>query len=233
MFCVECGKEEKLYRSLCINCFKKKYIFTEIADYIDIQKCAYCKKFGNGGWEKSIENNLYKKIRKIAKVKEGCNVTWKVELKEENERNASAIFFAKLKVFDIEVIEEHRAKIRIRNGLCPQCSRIAGGYYEAILQIRFKTKMERWEAEKAKQYILEEIEYLCKNDKNAYISKEEAVRNGFDLYIGSKKAGKKIAKHIAEKFSGDYLETSKLYGMKNGKRVYRNTYRVRLEELFP
>ncbi|MBS3140912.1 hypothetical protein J4405_02090 [Candidatus Woesearchaeota archaeon] len=91
-------------------------------------------------------------------------------------------------------------------------------YYEAIIQIRPKDK---------------ELETFIKNqiEKNDYvfISKEETKKYGIDLYINSLKFAKKLAPLVKERFKVKPLFSTTLFGMKDGRRVYRLTVLFRLE----
>ena len=54
MFCVECGREGKLYESLCENCFRKKTVLAKIPSDVDAVTCSYCNSlFLNKKWFKS------------------------------------------------------------------------------------------------------------------------------------------------------------------------------------
>ena len=91
-------------------------------------------------------------------------------------------------------------------------------YYEAKIQIRPKDK---------------ELEIFIKNeiDKNDYvfISKEEVKKYGIDLYINSLKFAKKLAPLVKERFKVRPVFSTALFGMKDGRKVYRLTVLFRLE----
>jgi len=42
MYCVECGKEGKLFNGLCCDCFKNKTEFFKLPRVIKINLCSLC-----------------------------------------------------------------------------------------------------------------------------------------------------------------------------------------------
>ncbi len=113
-------------------------------------------------------------------------------------------------------------KIREKYRLCPKCSLQKGGYFEAILQIRG--------AKENQMTKIGEIIRRRVDDQHSFITKEEKVRGGTDYYLGARGAAEQAAREIREQFGGKLTVSSSLVGMKDGKRVYRDTYSVRLPE---
>ena len=90
--------------------------------------------------------------------------------------------------------------------------------YEAIIQIRPKD-------EELEAFIKDKIN---KNDY-VFITREEKKKYGLDLYISSLKFAKKLAPIIKEKFKVKPMFSTTLFGMKDGRRLYRLTVLFRLE----
>lgn len=101
----------------------------------------------------------------------------------------------------VEFSEEIQAEVRTQSKACPVCSRIAGGYYEAVLQ--FRTDFDP-----RKMLDLE------------FISKVEGVRGGFDVYVTSSNYARKVSRELSKK---GFLvkESKKLVGMRKGETTYR------------
>ncbi|ODS40606.1 MAG: hypothetical protein A7315_08100 [Candidatus Altiarchaeales archaeon WOR_SM1_79] len=231
MFCVECGKEGKLYRGLCADCFRKKNIFITIPTNIDIEICAHCKAKKRGkGWvfsddEDIIEESIIENI-KGAKVVEDFDIHIKSEFEDEN--NIFARIITHAYAMGLKVQEEHETRIRIKRSVCDECSKQQGGYWEAKVQLRgSKRGLTKNEIEKAINIVDVMVSAKEKKDKGAFITKIEEIHNGLDFYFGSKSFGKAVAKKLANEFGGQVKESQKLMGRKDGKEIYRMTYAVR------
>jgi nonsense-mediated mRNA decay protein 3 len=62
----------------------------------------------------------------------------------------------------------------------------------------------------------------------AFISKMEPVKGGVDIYLSSHDLGRNIAKELRAKYGGTVGVSPKLFGLKDGKEIYRTTHLVRL-----
>lgn len=98
--------------------------------------------------------------------------------------------------------------------ICQDCSRISGGYFEGIIQIRG----DRAKAERLAEAL------ILKLQKATFISKTDEKDEGIDVYIGSSKAVVAVVTEMGLKT----LITKKLVGRDQGKRLYRTTFLIRL-----
>ncbi|MEW6723272.1 MAG: NMD3-related protein [Candidatus Micrarchaeota archaeon] len=104
--------------------------------------------------------------------------------------------------------------VEMKKTICQQCSRIAGGYFEAIIQLR---------GDRAKQEKYAEM-FLKRLDKVTFVTRTEEKDEGLDLYIGNSKA----VVEMMGKMGLKVLMTKKLVGRDQGKRLYRTTFLIRL-----
>ncbi|MFH0927026.1 MAG: NMD3-related protein [Candidatus Micrarchaeota archaeon] len=114
-----------------------------------------------------------------------------------------------------EIIEyKHPIKIVYKKILCPMAERAAGGYFEAIVQLRGDgEKIERYRKKISKAL-----------ERHTFIAKELDLPEGVDIYVGQKE---KIQDALYE-MRLKYVRTSKLSGQRrDGKRLYRDTFLVR------
>lgn len=109
---------------------------------------------------------------------------------------------------------KRKFKVNVVKNICPDCVRKSGGYFEAIIQLRGKAgKVRRYERLFKKMLA-----------KKTFVTKEEELREGLDLYIGSSRA---VVEMLAE--LGVRAKMSrKLAGQKEGRRLYRTTFLVRV-----
>jgi NMD protein affecting ribosome stability and mRNA decay len=100
-------------------------------------------------------------------------------------------------------------KIKIRKISCPDCLRQRGGYYESIVQMRGK-----WEKHMGK----------LKQDQ---ISRIEETKEGPNILFVLKKDARRFVESLG---SNNTKYTYKLIGERNGKRIYRQTVLVRIDD---
>ncbi len=215
MFCVECGKEtDKLYNGLCKECYFKKEIFFTPPEKIDVFVCRNCGALKlNKKWEKEmpIENFLKKYVRKGV---ENIQINFMPEKGE-------ALFKASLNGVPIE--ERKKIEIRLKNSICDICSKIKGGYFEAIVQVRGEKHLTRKEIG-----MVDDIVYKKLEGKEIFVTKREEKHGGIDYYMVDKHFAADIAKILKEVFQAEMNVSSSLVGKKDGKEVYRLTYGIRM-----
>jgi len=85
-------------------------------------------------------------------------------------------------------------------------------YYEAILQIREVSKRE-----------IDFIEEIMKKMSDISIAGVIKTKNGYDYYLYPIKHALFLAKRLMEKFGGFIKISKKLYGVKDGRKIYRTT----------
>lgn len=113
-----------------------------------------------------------------------------------------------------ELLREAGAQVRFVPQLCVDCSRRSGGYFEAIIQLRGSAE----NTAKARDELVERME------RGSFVSKVEQLREGVDIYAGSRKEALAALREMRLK----HTSAAKLFGVKDGRRVYRFTYCVRL-----
>ncbi|MDI6916812.1 MAG: NMD3-related protein [Thermoplasmatales archaeon] len=225
MFCVECGREGKLYNNLCENCFRKKTVLANLPSDIDAVTCSCCNSlFLKKKWldSKDIIKDAVSSAVKYHDDAEDCVLDVKPVYRDE--RNAGVTVNVRGVIFGLSFMEEHKAEVKIKNAVCPKCSKMLGKYHEAIIQVRASDRKLNEEEINTVLSVAEQMVKAC----DTFISNYEKMHGGIDLYIGSMSAGRQIAKSIADKYCAKYSESPKLVGRKNGKDVYRVTFAVRL-----
>lgn len=231
MFCVECGKEDKLYESLCSECYLSKNAFVTIPKQIDVEVCVHCgaRKRGKswilGGGEDFIEDIVRENMDLHKDVKD-FDVHLTSQFEEKNLVNVSVISHAN--VLGLKAEEKHKTKVRMKKTVCTECSKKHGGYWEAKVQLRgSKRGLNHEDLERALELVGFWAGEREGKDKGSYLTKIEKMHNGLDFYLGSKNLGKVISKKLANQFGGNVKESFQLMGRKDGKDVYRATYAVR------
>ncbi|MGC9517804.1 MAG: 60S ribosomal export protein NMD3 [Methanomicrobiales archaeon] len=237
MFCPKCGKShEDLIEGLCKSCFIEELSIIEIPNEIEVVICAHCgSTLNEGKWKDqglTEEEILYESILGHIQVNEYVeNIEIWVEELLVKGSNIECLVHAKGNVLGEVIEQEYNLNIKLKRDVCPECSKRASGYYEAVIQIRaherFPTKDE---IKKVDQLLSKNINKISKHNKMAYVTDRIELREGIDYYIGSYKVAKKLVNAIRDVFGGVVIESPRLMGKdkSTGKELYRIWISLRL-----
>ncbi len=204
--CPKCGASEgmkKFVGPFCIDCYKFRL---QIPGRIGIEQCKRCGKMKmRGEWISFSE----KKISDYAKGKFRGEYT-SVDF---SPRERKAKFAIERDGAKIEI--EKEVNFGLVSTICSSCNRRSGGYFEAIIQLRG----EKRRIEKYARIFEKELE-----GEGTFISRIAEGKDGLDLYVGSTKAVLSVIKGLGL----TYKISTTLAGQKQGKRLYRTTFAIRL-----
>ena len=230
MFCPGCGRsDQELFEGLCRTCFIKDISLLEIPDKIEIIICAHCESvLRQGKWydqdlneEETIYNTI---ISNIIVNKYAENVEICVEEVTVKGSNIKCLVHVQAKVMGEIVKQEYDLGVKLIKKVCPECSKYASGYYEAVIQIRAQKRFPSTkEVKKIDQIISNQIDRLANKNKMAYVSERLVLKEGIDYYIGSYKVSKKLVNALKEEFGGVVKESPRLMGKdkSTGKDLFR------------
>lgn len=231
--CILCGKSGEVYKHLCIECYRKKYVSYHLPRYINISVCSDCGAARIGErWSdvKIVEKAIFMQVeRELEQSKEVEERRLNMELEQKDTWNWNVTVRVDIKVGDFNISEELKSKVRIKRGTCQRCSKKHGSYFEAILQVRGSSReLTVEELDEIKEFVGNLMERTEKMDREFFVGRVEEVDGGIDFYLSSRTAGRNLAKELMEMVGGEMSEAAKLHGMKKGKELYRMTYLLRL-----
>jgi len=116
--------------------------------------------------------------------------------------------------FERDILLEFRA--------CTSCSRQAGGYYEATLQLRTPREAVLKVAVARVNAALEE------GAPQFFATEDGPVRGGYDFQLSSTDRARALSRALLLVMGGEVKETSSLVGRREGRDVLRHTFGVRL-----
>lgn len=219
-FCPKCGKEtDELYEGLCKECFKSEKKVIEIPEKINITICPKCGRLKKGRkWKtEELKEFVKKEIKRIIEI-EGEIKEIKFDFKElENGLKVEI----KVKTYLINnMLSESRkiVKIGIKKERCKYCEKRLSGYYETVIQLRSEDNKKINKALKIIKNIIKGLE-----DNMGFVSNIRKVKNGYDLFIGSKGLGNRISKKIKKELNAEKKDSYTLTTRKEGKDIYKTT----------
>lgn len=230
IFCVKCGKEtESLIDGLCMDCYSKKGGFLGIKrKRIIIDVCSSCGVFKyKGRWLKGeLEEAM--KMAVVDNLIPSENISWKEPMISFN-RKGRTLYEVTIdlegKIGGSSIRERVNAEILINKLNCPTCSKKAGKYYEAIIQIR---DIERDEIGGIEDFLRKKIDEMGDEGRGVFITDMRMTEKGLDIYMSDKKVAHSLIYKLKNEFGGEVKESPKLFGIKDGIRQYRMTYLLRI-----
>ncbi len=227
--CPICGKPVESL-DLCPECYVERRKVFELDDVVTLIRCPRCGFFKiSGRWrdiafEDALVDVILSRIRVVPEFEvEGVSVT---PLTRGEVGRYAVSLRGRIEDEDVEVGKV--IEVRVSSEVCGRCSREAGGYYEAIVQVRAEDReIEEEEMEKVRE-IIERILDRERENQKAFISKVVERKEGVDFYFGDRNIGRKVSRTIVEELGGRITESRKIHTRRDGRDVYRFTYAVRL-----
>jgi len=232
-FCPQCGRiTDDLIDSLCRECFMRTIRLIEPeAMRVSVSMCRICGAYFRGGEtrisiEDAVVHKVTREIRRRYRDRLGsCVVEVKRIVKDSVRRRAIVTVSVKAEIRGVTVEQTGEIEVDIKTGTCDRCSRIAGGYYAAIVQIRAQN---RFPADDELATAVEIAQSSLSGDD--FVSRQRLLKEGLDIYVSSMECGRRISRAIVKRLGGKFTESRRLYGRKDGRNIYRASFAVRLPE---
>ena len=239
MFCPECGStDKKMVGDICIDCFLKNFQMIELPKRIEVEICSHCNsRLEEGKWTEEFipeDEIIYRALeRNIEIADEVENEIINLEIDQMKGTIANCFVEVVGEVEGKQIEETHDCEVKILKTVCPTCSKIQSGYYEAVVQFRAdKREIKVEEYQKADATVERTLVKQSKKDKLAYCPQIAKLKEGYDYYIGSLKTARKVAENLKEEFGGIIKESPRLISedKSTGKGLYRIWISVRIPE---
>lgn len=233
--CIECGAEQEFLRSLCKDCFIKRNHFISMPEYVDVTLCYFCNaRKGRKSWtdhadrEEAIKCALEEALQT---GKEAQHLKVGSQLEFVDPFNGSAQLGIDFKVEGKRLHEDASTAVRLSIGVCTNCSRKTGNYFEATLQVRANGRpmleSERQEVTKA---VMDFMDKEGAKDSSVFLTKLDELRTGVDFFLSSTAAAKGLQKRLSKTYGAPTTDAMKVVGRQEGKDVVRSTFLVRLPD---
>lgn len=237
--CVSCGAQvPRLIGGLCPPCFVAKEPLLHVPQALDVEVCAHCdaRHVGAHWFDPDAaadladirEQALRAALRVDPRVESPALDLDETPLDERTFRFTVALAGA---VDGAEVTARGESLVRMRRSVCDRCSRMFGGYYASILQLRGSGREpSKAEIERVHRLVGDELDRMrAGGNRDAFLTKSGPVTGGFDYYLGDIEAGRIISRLVAQRIGASVAETAKLVGRREGEDIYRVTFLVRID----
>jgi len=123
--------------------------------------------------------------------------------------------------------------VRIKGEMCQPCSRRAGMYYEAVIQLRGTKDRPATsdELDRARTFVSDEINRLGAQSRKVALIRIEDLHGGLDFYLTSNSAASQVAKSLCGMYNASSSTSTTMAGRRDGKEIVRVTHLVRMPEL--
>ena len=241
--CVECGSQvPRLIGGACPSCFIAKTPLLEAPLVLDVEVCAHCDARHVGAhWVDPDEGEPLEWVRESAaraalRVHAGVQGA-AVQLTETplDARNFRTRAHLDGSVEDVPVSYDRDIQVRMRRSVCDRCSRMFGGYYAAVIQLRASDRpVTPRELERAHRLVGDELDrQRATGNRDSFLTKSGPVPGGFDYYFGDIEGTRAVARALADKLGATVEEHAKLAGRQQGEDLYRVTFLVRVRLFAP
>jgi len=227
---------------LCDDCYFEDFELVDAPDRIEMQVCGQCGAVHRGNRWVDVDADDYTDVAvdetadRLGVHVDASEVRWGVE-PEQVDRNTirmHATFTGRIR--DTPLQETVTVPVYIARGTCDRCGRIAGDYWNALVQVRARNRtptdaeMDRAET-LAREYIAERE---ATGDRNAFITSAARKASGLDMKLSANQMGEAIAHRIVRELGGSVSAAETLTTEDgDGNELYRVTFVARLPEFTP
>lgn len=226
-FCLVCGSPPPLFgERMCESCLRKRIKLAEVPENVPWVRCARCSIVEiQGKWVHIEEEVIWDElVQRHLKFHSGAEeVQLGMETRTVSDRHTLIYLQLEGVIEGLLFKEEHTMRARMANGVCLTCTRRAGNYFEATVQLRSSgRKLSEDEYVKLRATLDVVLESLS-DDPMFFITSEGQVTGGYDVVLGSKGLARSWGRHLVKEYGGQTVETKSTVGRKDGVDVTRLT----------
>lgn len=237
-FCVLCGRTDvPLTDGVCADCFAARHPLVRAPERPTIVLCPGCgARLVGGHWERSGQPPVLGSEDLVPLLEIHPDAT--VRRVRWEEVSGSALQRDVKGEVDLEFRGLPRTQalsltVKIQHQSCPECSRKAGHFYTAILQLRGPAEAPRGAARAWRDRLLAWFESALKEARAPWreaVSWAEERREGVDVFVTETTAARAIARLVQHRFGATVGESASLWGRRDGHDVYRVTFLLRFPQ---
>lgn len=226
-FCLVCGADPPLFGDrLCETCLRARTVLAKVPENAPWVRCARCGIVElDGKWENSTDTAIWDELlhRNLVVHERAEDIQVAMQAVKVSERHTLLHIQIEGVIEDLLFQEQHTMRARMANGVCVTCTRRAGNYFEATVQLRSSGRRLDEEELKRLRSSLDDVLDSLADDPMFFITNEGPVTGGYDVVMGSKGLARAWGRHLINAFGGIVAETNSIVGKKDGVDVSRLT----------
>ncbi|MBT8507390.1 NMD protein affecting ribosome stability and mRNA decay [Methanomicrobiaceae archaeon CYW5] len=233
-FCPKCGGPTT-NEGICDKCLAESIDWIVAEQRVVCTFCPTCGSMKQGNtWSDATPNReLLAEELALGALKvhpDVENLHFTVETYEPSPNRTKCIIHAEGTLYGIPVQETREVLVVWKKEQCDRCSRLSGGYYEGVIQVRATDRTPDIHERSRVESIAYSVEDGLQEsgERLSFISRIDDIKDGVDVVISSHHIGDLITKQITNELGGKTTRHPKLIGEREGKKLYRITYLVRL-----
>ncbi|MBR1369392.1 hypothetical protein RJ53_07755 [Methanocalculus chunghsingensis] len=234
--CPRCGEPSE--EGLCGSCRLHEIEWVTISPRVQTILCPTCgsRKVGSSWSDCQEEREELGRSLVLSGIElhpDVKNPEIEMDLRDISSNRTQATLTISARCYDLPVSRQGRVLIVWGKEQCDRCCRISGSYYEGTIQVRAEgRKPSEWEVKRCAE-IAYQAEDMAQQggERLAFVSSMETSRDGLDIIVSSLGFGQSIVNDITSLFGAKTTSHPKLIGEKEGKRLYRVTWLIRLPRI--
>ncbi|HEQ79262.1 MAG TPA: hypothetical protein ENN76_03240, partial [Euryarchaeota archaeon] len=236
--CVKCGSEKVEVPPLCKKCHLENFnVNVKFPKNLKVKICPECGRQSPTGGRIDDMDDVARALESLLQSKtqiQGVYDSSFVEIERvelADGRAGKATVRADVTRDGMTVSHQSHVTVYVGESACEECSLKRGGYFEATIQVRGTDRqMTEDEISIAEALVTDLLNDMRDRGVNhSFLTKTARHHGGVDFMVGGGGAGKNVVEELCRTFStGVASTTSTLFGEKDGRRVFRMTYLIRL-----
>lgn len=226
-FCLICGDTSPLYSDrMCEKCTRERVSLVDVPKNVPWTKCARCGMIDfQGKWTNVDSDDLWHELvqRNVGFHPEVEDLELGLHAQEVDGRHTLIHLEIEGIIDNLLYSEQKTMRARMSNGVCLTCTRRAGNYFEATVQLRSSARRLSEEEFNQLRKTLDSVIEEMADDPMFFITKEGPVTGGYDVILGSKALAKSWGKHLVSNYGGQITTTTSVVGRKDGVDLTRLT----------
>ena len=226
-FCLVCGAEPPLFTGrMCEKCTRDRVSLVKVPKNVPWTKCARCGVIDfQGKWSHVDSEDLWYELvqRNVEFHTDVEDLEVGLVAQEVDGRHTLIHLEIEGVIDDLLYTEKHTMRARMSNGVCLTCTRRAGNYFEATVQLRSSARRLTEEEFQTLRARLNDVLDEMPDDPMFFITNEGPVTGGYDVVLGSKALARAWGRHLISEHGGQVTTTTSVVGRKDGVDLTRLT----------
>lgn len=240
-FCVRCGRTGlPVEEGVCADCFAEHRVLVGVVDHPRVVLCPTCgARMVGSHWERAGAPLQLTPEDLLPLLRPGDEVGIRSVAWEESGLNPlvrQVRAEARIGVRGIERTVTTEFPVQIEHRSCPECSRRAGHYFTARIQLRGPEGRSAvpWREERARLHAIWDRQAKeSRADWRRSMSWEEELPEGYDFFFTDTVHARAMARWLRRRLDATLTESPSLYGRKDGQDLYRVTFCLRIPRADP